>query len=50
MHCVKCKKRTETTNERTTKTKNNRHQKRGTCILAERLKRSLLKRQRVVLC
>ena len=41
MYCVKCKKRTETTNERITTTKNNRHIKRGTCV--ERLKRSLLK-------
>ena len=32
MYCVKCKKRTETTNEQMTTTKNNRHQKRGTCI------------------
>ena len=47
MYCVKCKKRTETTNERMTKTKNNRHQKRGTCVVCGR---SLLKRQRVVLC
>ena len=48
MYCVKCKKRTETTNERTTKTKNNRNEERA--LYAERLKRSLLKRQRVVLC
>ena len=51
MYCVKCKKRTETTNERMTKTKNNRHQKRGTCVVCGTTKkRSLLKRQRVVLC
>ena len=33
MYCVKCKKRTDTTNERITKTKNNRHMKRGTCAI-----------------
>ena len=33
MYCVKCKKRTETTNKRITATKNNRHMKRGTCII-----------------
>ena len=33
MYCVKCKKRTETTNERITATKNNRHMKRGTCVI-----------------
>ena len=33
MYCVKCKKRTDTTNERITTTKNNRHMKRGTCII-----------------
>ena len=32
MYCVKCKKRTDTTNERIT-TKNNRHMKRGTCVI-----------------
>ena len=33
MYCVKCKKRTDTTNERITTTKNNRHMKRGTCVI-----------------
>ena len=33
MYCVKCKKRTETTNEQITATKNNRHMKRGTCVI-----------------
>ena len=33
MYCVKCKKRTDTTNERVTTTKNNRHMKRGTCVI-----------------
>ena len=33
MYCVTCKKRTDTTNERVTTTKNNRHMKRGTCVI-----------------
>ena len=33
MYCVKCKKRTDTTNERITTTKNNWHMKRGMCII-----------------
>ena len=33
MYCVKCKKRTDTTNERITATKNNKHMKRGTCVI-----------------
>ena len=33
MYCVKCKKQTDTTNERITTTKNNRHMKRGTCVI-----------------
>ena len=33
MYCVKCKKRTDTTNERVTTTKNNRHMKRGVCVI-----------------
>ena len=43
MYCVKCKKRTETTNEQTTKTKNNRHQKRGTCIVCGTTKMQFIK-------
>ena len=43
MYCVKSKKRTETTNERTTKTKNNRHQKRGTCIVCGTTKTQFIK-------
>ena len=35
MYCVKCKKRTDTPNERITTTKNNRHMKRGTCVICE---------------
>ena len=49
MYCVKCKKRTETTNERITTTKNNRHTKRGTCVVCGTTKR-LLKRRLAVLC
>ena len=33
MYCVKCKKQTDMTNERITTTKNNRHMKRGTCVI-----------------
>ena len=33
MYCVKCKKRTDTTNEQITTTKNNRHMKRGICAI-----------------
>ena len=33
MYCVKCKKRTDTTNEQFTTTKNNRHMKRGICVI-----------------
>ena len=33
MYCVKCKKRSDTTNERITTTKNNRHMNRGTCVI-----------------
>ena len=43
MYCVKCKKRTETTNEQTTKTKNNRHQKRGTCVVCGTTKTQFIK-------
>ena len=43
MYCVRCKKRTDTTNEKFTTSKNNRHMKRGTCTYVEQLKHSLLK-------
>ena len=43
MYCVKCKKRTETTNKQTTKTKNNRHQKRGTCVVCGTTKTQFIK-------
>ena len=44
MYCVKCKKLTDTTNERVTTTKNNRHMKRAQ--YAEQLKRSLSNHQK----
>ena len=38
MYCVKCKKQTDTANENITTTKNNRHMKRGTCVISYLLK------------
>ena len=43
MYCVKCKKRTETTNERITTTKNNKHIKRGTCVVCRTTKTQFIK-------
>ena len=43
MYCVKCKKRTDTTNERITMTKNNKHMKRGTCVVCGTTKTQLTK-------
>ena len=43
MYCVKCKKRTETTNERITTTKNKKHIKRGTCIVCGTTKTQFIK-------
>ena len=43
MYCVKCKKRTDTTNERITTTKNNRHMKRGTCVICGTTKTQFIK-------
>ena len=43
MYCVKCKKRTETTNERMTTTKNNRRMKRGTCVVCGTTKMQFIK-------
>ena len=43
MYCVKCKKRTEKTNERMTTTKNNRHMKRGTCVVCGTTKTQFIK-------
>ena len=35
MYCVKCKKHTDTTNEKITTHKNNRHMKRGKCAICD---------------
>ena len=43
MYCVKCKKRTETTNKRITTTKNNKHIKRGTCVVCGTTKMQFIK-------
>ena len=43
MYCVKCKKRTDTTNEKITTTKNNRHMKRGTYVLCGTTKTQFIK-------
>ena len=43
MYCVKCKKRTETTNERITTTKNNKHIKRGMCVVCGMTKTQFIK-------
>ena len=43
MYCVKCKKRTDTTNERITRTKNNRHMKRRTCVICRTTKTQFIK-------
>ena len=43
MYCVKCKKRTDTTNEKITTAKNNRHMKRGTCAICGTSKTQFIK-------
>ena len=43
MYCVKCKERTETTNERITTTKNNRYMKRGMCVVCGKTKTQFIK-------
>ena len=43
MYCVKCKKRTDTTNEQITTTKNNRHMKRGICVICGTTKTQFIK-------
>ena len=43
MYCVNCKKRTETANERITTTKNNKHIKRGTCVVCGTTKMQFIK-------
>ena len=43
MYCVKCKKRTYTTNEQITTTKNKRHMKRGVCVICGTTKTQFIK-------
>ena len=43
MYCVKCKKRTGTTNEQITTTKNKRHMKRGVCAICGTTKTQFIK-------
>ena len=43
MYCVKCKKRTDTTNEKITTTENNRHMKRGTYVICGTTKTQFIK-------
>ena len=43
MYCVKCKKRTDTTNEQVRTNKNNRHMKRGTCVVCGTTKMQFIK-------
>ena len=43
MYCVKCKKQTDTTNEQITTTKNNRHMKRGVCVICGTTKTQFIK-------
>ena len=46
MYCVKCKKRTDTSNERVTTTKNNRHMKRRIYAICRRTKTQFIKAQK----
>ena len=43
MYCIKCKKRTDTTNERITTTKNNRHMEGGICVICGTTKTQFIK-------
>ena len=43
MYCVKCKKKTETTNEQITTTSNNRRMKRGKCVICGTTKTQFVK-------
>ena len=43
MYCVKCKKRTDTTNEQITTTINKRHMKRGVCVICGTTKTQFIK-------
>ena len=46
MYCVKCKKQTNTTKEQITQSKNNRHMKRGTCVVCGTTKTQFIKAQK----
>ena len=43
MYCLKCKKHTDTTNEQFTTSKNNRHMKRGVCVICGTNKTQFIK-------
>ena len=43
MYCVKCKKQTDTANEKITTTKNKRNMKRGTCVVCGTTKTQFIK-------
>ena len=43
MYCVKCKKQTDTANEKITTTKNKRNMKRGTCVICGTTKTQFIK-------
>ena len=43
MYCVKCKKRTETTNERLATSKNGKRMKQGTCVVCGKTKTQFVK-------
>ena len=43
MYCVKCKKQTDTANEKNTTTKNKRNMKRGTCVICGTTKTQFIK-------
>ena len=43
MYCVKCKKRTETTNERIATSKNKKRMKQGTCVVCGKTKTQFVK-------
>ena len=46
MYCVKCKKQIDTTNEQFTTSRNNRHMKRGTCVICGTTKTQFIKAQK----
>ena len=50
MYCVKCKKQTDTANEKITTTKDKRNMKRGNVLYVEQLKHSLSNHRKVARC